>query len=86
MSTAYVYIVECSDGTLYTGWTYDVERRIREHNAGSGAQYTAARGPVELVHVEEYPDRSTAQSREYRIKQWSRTRKLRLIAESNFLS
>lgn len=86
MSTAYVYIVECSDGTLYTGWTYDVERRIREHNAGRGAQYTAARGPVELVHVEEHPDRSAAQSREYRIKQWSRTRKLRLIAESDLIS
>lgn len=83
MTTAYVYIVECADGTLYTGWTYDVERRLHEHNAGYGARYTAARRPVELVHTEIHPDRSTAQSREYEIKQWSRARKLRLIRESS---
>lgn len=86
MSTAFVYIVECSDGTLYTGWTYDVDRRVGEHNAGRGAQYTAARRPVELVHMEEHPDRSTAQSREYQIKQWSRDRKLRLIRRSGAIS
>lgn len=81
--TAYVYIVECADGTLYTGWTYDVAQRVEMHNAGRGAQYTRIRRPVTLVHVEEHPDRSAAQRREYQIKQWRRTRKLRLVEHSD---
>ena len=71
----YCYIVECADGTYYTGWTTDVERRIGEHNAGRGARYTKYRRPVELIYVEELPDRSTAMSREYELKQLSHQKK-----------
>ncbi len=71
----YCYIVECADGTFYTGWTTDVERRIGEHNAGRGAFYTKWRRPVELVYVEELADRSAAMSREYEIKQLSHEQK-----------
>lgn len=71
----YVYIVECSDGTLYTGYTTDVERRVEEHDAGEGAKYTRGRTPVRLVHVEEYETRSAAMSREAEIKSLSRDEK-----------
>ncbi|WP_336360554.1 GIY-YIG nuclease family protein [Haladaptatus sp. ZSTT2] len=74
----YVYVVECADGSLYTGYTTDVERRVEEHNAGTGAKYTRGRGPVELVHTEQFESKSRAMSREYEIKQFSRTRKERL--------
>jgi putative endonuclease len=76
--THYVYVVECSDGTLYTGYTKDVERRVEEHNAGEGAKYTRGRTPVEVVHVEEYTTRSEAMSREAEIKKMSRKEKERL--------
>lgn len=75
----YVYVVECTDGSLYTGYTTDVERRVGEHNAGDGAAYTRGRTPVELVHVEAFETRSSAMSREYEIKQLSRTAKERLV-------
>lgn len=78
----FVYIVECADKTLYTGWTTDVERRVKTHNAGRGARYTRYRRPVRLVYVEELPDRSAAMKRERAIKKMSRTRKLALIAAS----
>lgn len=71
----YCYIVECADGTYYTGWTTDVDRRIGEHNAGRGAFYTKWRRPVELIYVEELSDRSTAMRREYEIKQMSHQQK-----------
>ena len=77
--THYVYVVECSDGTLYTGYTTDVERRVKEHNAGEGAKYTRGRTPVEVVHVEEYATRSEAMSREAEIKNMSRKEKERLV-------
>ena len=77
--TAYVYMVECADQTLYTGWTTDVERRLKDHNAGRGAKYTRERGPVQLVYVEELPDRRTAMQRELEIKRLRRVQKLRLI-------
>lgn len=77
--THYVYVVECSDGTLYTGYTTDVERRVEEHNAGEGAKYTRGRTPVEVVHVEEYATRSEAMSREAEIKKMSRKEKERLV-------
>ena len=77
--THYVYVVECSDGTLYTGYTTDVERRVEEHNAGEGAKYTRGRTPVEVVHVEEYATRSEAMSREAEIKKMSREEKERLV-------
>jgi putative endonuclease len=73
--------VECADGTLYTGWTTDPERRAKQHSQGRGARYTRTHGPVRLVYVEEQPDRSTAMRRERQIKHMNRTRKLTLIQE-----
>lgn len=78
----FVYIVECADGTLYTGWTTDVQRRVKDHNAGRGARYTRERLPVRLVYSEEVADRASAQRRELDIKRWRRKRKLALIAEN----
>jgi len=75
----YVYIVQCSDGSFYTGYTTDVQRRVAEHNDGEGAKYTRGRRPVTLVHVESFDDRSSAMQREYAIKQWGRSRKERLV-------
>ena len=77
--THYVYVLECADGTLYTGYTTDVDRRVDEHNAGTGAKYTRGRTPVELVHTEPFGSKSAAMSREYEIKTLSRTEKRRLI-------
>ena len=75
----YVYVLECADGTYYTGYTTDVERRVAEHDAGEGAKYTRGRTPVELVHVEEYDTRSAAMSREHGIKSLSRRKKEQLV-------
>lgn len=76
----YVYIVECSDKTLYTGITVDVDRRMDEHNSGAlGAKYTSARRPVKILYTKKYKDRSTASKEEYRIKKLSRAQKLQLI-------
>lgn len=75
----YVYVLECADGTYYTGYTTDVERRVAEHDAGEGAKYTRGRTPVELVHVEEYDTRSAAMSREHAIKSLARRQKERLV-------
>nr|WP_255198242.1 GIY-YIG nuclease family protein [Halorarius litoreus] len=74
-----MYVLACSDGTLYTGYTTDPERRVAEHDAGEGAKYTRGRTPVELVHLEEYDSKSAAMSREYEIKQFSRARKEELV-------
>lgn len=74
-----VYIVECSDGTLYTGITNHLQKRIREHNAGKGAKYTRGRRPVRLCYVEEGEGRSWALKREKEIKRLSRLQKKRLI-------
>ena len=78
--SCYCYIVECSDGTYYTGWTTDPERRVATHNKGRGAKYTKTRLPVKLVFVEEQLDRRTAMKREIAIKRMKRERKARLIA------
>ena len=75
----FVYIVECSDGTYYTGYTTDVDRRVAEHNDGTAAKYTRGRLPVELVHVESYKSQSAAMRREYEIKQLRRPAKEQLI-------
>ena len=75
----YTYIVRCSDGTLYTGWTTDVELRVRTHNSGKGAKYTRSRLPVTLVYYETYPTRQEAMRREWEIKQLTREEKKRLI-------
>ena len=75
----YCYIVECADGTYYTGWAVDPERRLAVHNKGRGARYTRIRLPVKLVYVEPQPDRTTAMKREIAIKRMARTRKMKLI-------
>ena len=77
----WIYIVACSDESLYTGITTDRERRIAEHNdSKKGAKYTRNRRPVDLVYSEMHPDRSTASKREYEIKKLSRAEKLKLIS------
>ena len=76
----YTYRVECRDGTLYTGWTTDLEKRIKAHNEGKGAKYTKNRAPVHLVYYEEYETKQEALKREYAIKQLTRQEKLALIA------
>lgn len=80
----YVYIVECSDGTLYTGWTNNLERRVEQHSNGSGAKYTRARRPVRLVYYEEFVEKRDAMKREYEIKTYSRKEKLVLIKNMQF--
>lgn len=77
--SCYCYIVECADGSYYTGWTTDPVRRVKAHNAGRGARYTRMRGPVRLVYVEEQPDRSSAMKRERAIKALPREKKRKLI-------
>lgn len=77
----YCYIVECADGTYYTGWTINPEKRVAVHNRGRGARYTRTRGPVRLVYVEELPDRKSAMKREIAIKKMERERKKRLIQD-----
>ena len=80
MKKWYVYIVKCRDGTLYTGVTTDISRRLNEHNRTSkGAKYTRSRRPVQLVWTKEVASRSAAQKEEYRIKRLSRKKKLKLI-------
>ena len=76
----YVYMLQCSDGSLYTGWTNNLEKRIRDHAEGKGAKYTCSRLPVSLVYQEEFDDPSEARKREALIKKMSRQEKLLLIA------
>ena len=75
----FCYIVECSDGSYYTGWTTNPERRVSEHNSGRGALYTKFRRPVELIYMEQVADRSTAQQREHAIKKLTRQKKTDLV-------
>ena len=79
----YVYIVECSDGSLYTGWTTDVENRLDMHNSGKGAKYTRSRRPVTLVYCEELTSKEDALKREAQIKKLTREKKRQLISEYN---
>ena len=74
----FCYILECADGSFYTGWTTDPLRRLKQHNAGRGARYTRAHRPVKLVYVEEASDRAAAMKRESAIKSLPRAKKLRL--------
>ena len=77
--SCYCYILECVDGTYYTGWAVDPERRVAVHNKGRGAKYTKMRLPVKLVYVEELPDRKSAMKREIAIKKMTRERKKKLF-------
>jgi len=82
----YTYIVQCADGTLYTGWSANLENRLAAHNAGTGAKYTRNRLPVELVYFEYQENQSAAQKREASIKKLSRLQKIALITEFRRLS
>lgn len=73
-----LYILRCGDGSLYTGITNDLSRRFDAHVAGTGAKYTRGRGPLEIIHQEIHPDRSSASKREYAVKAMSRREKLTL--------
>jgi putative endonuclease len=79
VTRCYCYIVECADGTYYTGWAIDPEKRVKVHNRGRGAKYTKMRLPVKLVYVEEQPDRVTAMKRERAIKKMTREKKKKLF-------
>ena len=78
----YTYIVTCRDGSLYTGWTNDLEKRIKAHNEGKGAKYTKARLPVELAYFETFQTKKEAMQREWEIKKMTRKEKLALIEEN----
>ena len=75
----YTYILRCADGSLYTGWTNDLDRRLAAHQAGKGGKYTRAKRPVELVYSERFDTKSEAMRREWEIKQLTREEKLKLI-------
>ena len=79
MDKHYVYILKCKDSSLYTGWTTDIEKRLKAHNSGKGAKYTKSRKPVELVYKEEFDNKSDALRREAAIKSLTRKQKLALI-------
>lgn len=76
---AYTYMLECRDGSLYTGWTNNLEKRVACHNAGKGGKYTASRLPVNLVYYETFETKQEAMRREYAIKQLSRKEKIKLV-------
>ena len=71
----YTYMLKCKDGTYYTGYTNDLEKRVKAHNEGKGAKYTKGRGPVELIYYEEYEEKSIAMRREWEIKKLTRSQK-----------
>ena len=77
----YTYILECKDGTYYTGWTNNLNKRLKDHNDGKGAKYTKARLPVSLIYYEEFQTKQEAMSREYVIKHMTRKEKSKLISE-----
>ncbi|MDB5266568.1 MAG: endonuclease [Parcubacteria group bacterium] len=74
-----VYILECKNGTLYTGITTDVERRVKEHRGGKGGHYTRSKGVKKLLYTEKHPNRSSASKREAEIKGWTRGQKLEFV-------
>lgn len=80
---AYMYVVECADGSLYTGYTTDLDRRIKAHNAGKGAKYTKARLPVTLIYHETFDSKPEAQSAEALFKRLTRSAKLAYISSQN---
>ena len=80
MSTWHLYILRCRDGSLYTGYTNDLDARIAAHNAGRGAKYTASRRPVHLVYSEPVESKAEAMRRELQIKRWTKAKKEALVA------
>ena len=80
----FVYVVECNDGSYYTGVSKDINKRVKDHNSGTGAKYTKWHGPVDLVYFKKYPNRSFAMKREYKIKKLTHKQKKSLV--DNFLS
>jgi len=79
----FVYILQCADGTLYTGWTTDLKARLDTHNTGAGAKYTRGRGPLVLVYSESFETKSEAMRREAEIKKLTRAEKLQLIKQQS---
>lgn len=78
----YTYMVQCSDGSLYTGWTNDLEKRLLAHNAKKGAKYTKSRTPVKLVYYEVFTSKQEAMRREYEVKQYTRREKEALLKQN----
>ena len=82
----YTYLLRCADGSLYCGWTNDLDKRLAAHNSGTASKYTRSRLPVELIYAERHDTKQEAMSREYRIKRLPKHQKLQLIdSESNIL-
>ncbi len=81
----YTYILECADGTYYTGYTNDIEKRVKTHNLGKGAKYTRGRTPVKVVYYEEYETMSEAMKRECSIKKLDRKHKEKLVADGKLV-
>lgn len=79
MRPAFVYFLRCADGSIYTGWAFDVAQRLLAHQLGRGARYTRTRRPLKLLYSEELPSRREAMLREIALKRWTRARKLALV-------
>lgn len=77
----YFYVLECADGSYYAGYTNDLQKRLETHNAGKGAKYTRAKGPVEMIYSECFDTKPAAMKAEYAFKQLSKPQKIRYIAE-----
>lgn len=75
----FIYMLKCGDNTIYTGYTNDLEKRLAMHESGKGAKYTRGRGPLELVYLEEFPDKVSAMRQEYQIKKLTRAKKEQII-------
>ena len=82
----YTYILKCGDGSLYTGWTNDIAARLEQHRSGKGAKYTRGRDPLQLVYLEVHDTKSEAMSREARIKRFTKSEKLKLLAAEGWRS
>ena len=80
--SSYVYVLRCGDGSLYTGWTNDLEQRLAAHQSGKGAKYTRGRLPIDMVYYEELPDKSTALKRENELKNLKKAEKELLIQQA----
>lgn len=79
----FVYIIECSDKSLYTGITTNIQRRFNEHKSGVGGYYTSSKGVMKIIYIEEHPNRSSALKREAQIKGWRREKKITLSRKKN---